>query len=78
MPVFNEFGAGGGFTESGGYTKYCLWPLVNGLDLARKCGLYDGFAKAPQFFYQRMAYELYNHYPGLWTYGSERYPQEGD
>ena len=77
-PVLNAFGAGGGFTESGGYTKYCLWPLVNGLELARKCGLYDGFAKAPKFFYQRMAYELYNPYPGLWTYGSERYPQEGD
>ena len=78
MPVFNEFGAGGGFTESGGYTKYCLWPFVNGLELTRRCGLYDGFAKAPRFFYQRMAYELYNPYPGLWTYGSERYPQEGD
>ena len=78
LPVLKEFGAGGGFTECGWYTRGSLWHLVQGLELARRFEKYDGFALAPSFFYQRMAYELYQPYPGLWTYGAEQYPMEGD
>jgi len=78
VPVFNAFGAGGGFTECGWYTRHSLWHLVEALELARRLEGYDGFAKAPKFFYERLAYEMLQPFPGLWTYGAERYPCEGD
>jgi hypothetical protein len=78
VPVLSEFGAGGGFTECGWYSRGSLWHLVQALELARRVEGYDGFQKAPPFFYQRLAYEMYQPYPGLWTYGAERYPVEGD
>ncbi|MFI5381059.1 MAG: heparinase II/III family protein [Tepidisphaerales bacterium] len=78
LPVLKEFGAGGGFTECGWYARGSLWHLVQAMELARRFERYDGFAMAPRFFYQRMAYELYDGYPGLWIYGSEQYPVEGD
>jgi len=77
-PVLNEFGAGGGYTECGWYGRGSLWNLVQALELARRIEGYDGFQRAPRFFYQRLAYELLQPYPGLWLYGSERYPVEGD
>ena len=52
--------------------------LVEGLELARRLEGYDGFQKAPRFFYQRLAYELFQPYPGLGEYGNELYPVEGD
>ena len=78
LPVLLEFGAGGGYTECGWYTRGSLWNLVEGLELARRIEGYDGFAKAPGFFYQRLAYEMLQPYPGLWTYGAEHYAVEGD
>jgi hypothetical protein len=78
LPVLREFGAGGGFTECGWYTRGSLWHLVQALELARRFEGYDGFAMAPRFFYQRLAYELHQPYPGRWLYGSERYACEGD
>ena len=78
LPVLLEFGDGGGFTECGWYAKGSLWHLVQALELARRVEKYDGFAKAPRFFYQRLAYEMFQPYPGLWTYGAERYALEGD
>ena len=78
VPVLLEFGAGGGFTECGWYARGSLWHLVQALELARRFESYDGFQKAPRFFYQRLAYEMFQAYPGLWTYGAERYPVEGD
>ena len=78
VPVLNEFGAGGGFTECGWYARHSLWNLVQALEMARRFESYDGFQKAPGFFYQRLAYEMFQPYPGLWLYGSERYPVEGD
>jgi hypothetical protein len=78
VPVLLEFGAGGGFTEGGWYARGSLWHLVQALELARRLEKYDGFQKAPRFFYQRLAYEMFQPYPGLWTYGAERYPMEGD
>lgn len=78
VPVLKEFGAGGGCTECGWYTRGCLWHLMQALELARRVEKYDGFQKAPQFFYQRLAYEMLQPFPGLWMYGSERYPVEGD
>jgi hypothetical protein len=78
VPVLREFGAGGGFTECGWYSRGSLWHLVQGLEMARRFEKFDGFALAPRFFYERMAYELYQPYPGLWEYGTERYPVEGD
>ena len=78
VPILNMFGAGGGFTEAGWYARYSMWSLVRALELARRVEGYDGFAKAPRFFYQRLAYELFQAYPGLWIYGAPRYSVEGD
>ena len=78
VPVLNEFGAGGGFTECGWYTRHSLWHLVQALELARRFENYDGFQKAPRFFYERLAYEMLQPYPGTWVYGSQRYAVEGD
>lgn len=78
VPIFNQFGMGGGHTEAAWYARSALWPLVEALELARRIEGYDGFAKAPRFFYQRLALEMFQSYPGLWQYGSERYPVEGD
>jgi hypothetical protein len=78
VPVLKEFGVGGGFTECGWYSRGSLWHLVQALELARRIEGYDGFQKALPFFYQRLAYEMYQPYPGLWTYGAERFAVEGD
>ena len=78
LPVLLELGEGGGYTECGWYTRHSLWQMVEGLELARRFEGYDGFAKAPAFYYQRMAYEMLQPYPGVWTFGSERYATEGD
>jgi heparin/heparan-sulfate lyase len=78
VPILRELGAGGGFTECGWYTRGSLWNLVQGLEMARRFEKYDGYALAPQFFYQRMAYELHQSYPGTWRSGTERYAVEGD
>ncbi|MDH7570738.1 MAG: hypothetical protein QHJ73_14250, partial [Armatimonadota bacterium] len=78
LPVLLQFGDGGGYTECGWYTRGSLWHLVQALELARRVEGYDGFAKAPRFFYQRLAYEMFQPYPGLGEYGSERYAVEGD
>ncbi|MGE5609937.1 MAG: hypothetical protein ACM359_11835 [Bacillota bacterium] len=78
VPVLREFGAGGGYTECGWYTRGSLWNLVEALETARRLENYDGFQLAPQFFYQRLAYEMLQPYPGLWIYGTERYAVEGD
>ena len=77
-PALVEFGAGGGYTECGWYTRGCLWNLVKGLEMARRFDGYDGFAKAPRFFYQRLAYEMLEGYPGFGEYGAEHYAVEGD
>jgi hypothetical protein len=73
-----EFGAGGGYTECGWYTRGSLWNLVQALEMARRFEPYDGFAKAPRFFYQRLAYEMYQPYPGFGECGAEHYSCEGD
>ncbi|MBM4017995.1 MAG: hypothetical protein FJ288_06635 [Planctomycetes bacterium] len=78
LPVLLEFGAGGGYAECGWYTRGCLWNLVKGLEMARRMDGYDGFAKAPRFFYQRLAYEMLQPYPGFGEYGAEHYAVEGD
>lgn len=80
VPVLRALGQGGGFTEGGWYTRSSLWHLVQALELARRLEGYRGFELAPRFFYQRLAYELHQPYPGLWRegYGAERYAPEGD
>lgn len=78
LPVIREFGAGGGHPECGWYAHGAIWLLVEGLELARRIEGYDGFARAPQFYYQRLAYDLHSAYPGSWPNGAERYPMEGD
>jgi len=78
VPVLNEFGVGGGYTECGWYCRGSLWHFVQALELARRVEGYDGFQKAPRFYYQRLAYEMFQPYPGLWMYGAERFPVEGD
>jgi hypothetical protein len=78
VPVLKTFGAGGGFPEGGWYTRFALWNLVLGLETVRRLDRYDGFAECPGFFYQRLAYEMYEAYPGLGEYGCEHYPVEGD
>jgi hypothetical protein len=78
LPALLEFGAGGGYTECGWYSRHSLWNLVKGIEMARRFDGYDGFAKAPRFFYQRLAYEMLQPYPGFGEYGAEHYAVEGD
>ena len=78
VPVLKTFGAGGGLPEGGWYARIALWNLVLGLETVRRLDRYDGFAECPGFFYQRLAYEMYQAYPGLGQYGCEHYPVEGD
>ena len=79
LPVFLEFGRGGGYTECGWYTRGSLWHLVQAMELARRFEGYDGFQKALGFYYSRLAYELHQPYPGLGAeYRDEVYATEGD
>lgn len=78
LPVLQEFGAGGGWTECGWYQRHSLWHLAEGLELARRIEGYDGFQKAPRFFYQRLAYEMLQPYPRNRPDGTERFAVEGD
>ncbi len=78
VPVLRAFGSGGGYTECGWYCRGSLFMLVEALELARRVEGYDGFAKAPAFFYNRLAYEIHQPYPGTWMGGRERYACEGD
>jgi hypothetical protein len=78
LPVLLEFGAGGGYTECGWYTRGSLWSLTKGLEMARRFDGYDGFARAPRFFYQRLAYEMLQPYPGFGENRAEHYAVEGD
>jgi hypothetical protein len=78
VPILLRFGQGGGFTECGWYSRGSLMHLASAMELARRFEHYDGFQKAPQFYYQRLAYEMHQPYPGLWLYGCERYAMEGD
>ena len=78
VPIFHEFGAGGGYTEVGWYARWALYMLAEGLEMARRLEGYDGFALAPRFFYQRLAYELFQPYPRLTGEGAEQFPVEGD
>jgi len=78
IPVLNKYGAGGGWTECGWYQRHSVWHLTQALELARLAEGYDGFKKCPKFFYQRLAYELLQPYPGFADYGAENYAMEGD
>ncbi len=78
VPVLNTFGAGGGYTECGWYARWALFMLAEGLEMARRLEGYDGFAQAARFFYQRLAYELYQPYPKLMPGGAEQFSVEGD
>ena len=77
-PVLAAFGQGGGFTECGWYARGSVLDLVEGLELARRFEKYDGFQKAPAFFYGRMAFEVFSAWPSPSSEGSERFPCEGD
>ena len=78
VPVLNTFGPGGGYTECGWYARWALFMLAEGLEMARRLEGYDGFAHAARFFYERLAYELYQPYPILAAGGAEQFPVEGD
>jgi len=81
VPVLNQIGQGGGLPDGGSYNRDGMAALVEALELARRIEGYDGFAKAPKFFYQRLAYELLQPYPGLIPLGKyflEAYGEEGD
>ncbi|MEW6753026.1 MAG: heparinase II/III family protein [Candidatus Latescibacterota bacterium] len=78
LPVLLEFGAGGGWTEGAWYQRHSVWHLVEGLELARRCEGYDGFQRAPRFFYQRMAHDLAQSYPTPGADGTLRFPHGGD
>ena len=78
LPVLREFGDGGGWTECGWYQRHSLRDLAEALELVRRVEGYDGFAKAPRFFYQRLAYEMLQPYPENRPDGTERFAVEGD
>ena len=78
LPVLQEFGAGGGWTECGWYQRHSMWHLVEALELARRFEGYDGFQKAPHFFYHRLAYDLSVSLPTPRENGAERFPDDGD
>jgi len=77
-PVLREFGQGGGWTECGWYQRHSVWDMVHGMELARRVEGYDGYQQAPQFYYQRLAYELHQPYPVPRPDGTERFAVEGD
>jgi hypothetical protein len=87
VPVLRELGQGGGYTECGWYCRHSVLHLARALELARRFEGYDGYQLAPDFFYQRLAYELLQPYPGVWRAPGlrgapdapgERYACEGD
>lgn len=78
LPVLRELGAGGGWTECGWYQRHSLWHCAEALELARRIEGYDGFAMAPRFWYQRMAYEMHQPYPRPRPDGTEEFSVEGD
>ncbi len=78
LPVLNEFGEGGGWTECGWYQRHSLWHMAEALELARRVEGYDGFAEAPRFFYERLAYEMLQPYPKNRPDDTERFAVEGD
>ncbi|MCL2648625.1 MAG: hypothetical protein FWD61_16745 [Phycisphaerales bacterium] len=78
VPVLRQFGDGGGYTEGGWYSRYSLRALLRALETARRILGYDGFAQAPQFYYQRLAYGIHEPYPVTWPSGTERFAMEGD
>ncbi len=77
-PVLRTFGQGGGWTECGWYQRHGVWHLVQALELARRVFGYDGYSRAPRFFYQRLAYEMHQPYPAVRADGTERFAHEGD
>lgn len=79
LPTLQEFGQGGGWTECGWYQRQSVWHGAEMLELARRIEGYDGFALAPQFWYQRLAYDLYTPYPRpRRDNGAEEFAVEGD
>jgi len=78
LPVFQELGDGGGWTECGWYQRHSLWHCAEALELARRIEGYDGFQMAPRFWYQRMAYEMHQPYPRPRPDGTEEFAVEGD
>ena len=79
LPTLQEFGQGGGWTECGWYQRHSVWHGAEMLELARRIEGYDGFALAPQFWYQRLAYDLYTPYPRpRRDNGAEEFAVEGD
>lgn len=79
VPAFVRLGDGGGGQGEGGwYFRNGIQELFYALELARRFEGYDGFQKAPKFYYQRMAYELLQAYPGIDSLGWKVYAMEGD
>ncbi len=79
LPTLQEFGQGGGWTECGWYQRHSVWHGAEMLELARRIEGYDGFALAPRFWYQRLAYDLYTPYPRpRRDNGAEEFAVEGD
>jgi hypothetical protein len=78
LPTLQEFGAGGGWTECGWYQRHSVWHGAEALELARRVEGYDGFAMAPRFWYQRLAYEMFVTCPRLRPDGTEEFALEGD
>ncbi|MCL2639651.1 MAG: hypothetical protein FWD53_02285 [Phycisphaerales bacterium] len=78
VPVLRHFGDGGGYTDGGWYCRYSMRALIRALETARRILGYDGFAQAPKFYYQRLAYGIHEPYPMTWPNGTERLAMEGD
>ena len=78
VPVLQQFGQGGGWTECGWYQRHAVWHLVEAVELARRIEGYDGYQLAPRFYYQRLAYEMHQPYPVTAPDGTERFAVEGD
>ena len=78
MPVLQELGDGGGWTECGWYQRHSVWHCAEALELARRIEGYDGFQKAARFWYQRMACEMHQPYPRPRPDGTEEFAVEGD
>jgi hypothetical protein len=79
LPVLQEFGDGGGWTECGWYQRHSVWHCAEALELARRIEGYDGFQKAARFWYQRLAYDLFTPYPRpRHDNGAEEFAVEGD
>ncbi len=76
-PALELAGAGGGWAE-GYYVNYWLYEWLFFCEAARWCEGVDYYAAAPRFYHERAIASMFETYPGIGTYNSQRSIPIGD